>query len=138
MQKQKNTNKTNRGWVVDQLLIIGHLEATLSHLDEYVIARNEYADLGEEVYEARKTVMEDLLKEAKDPGLWCVIKHLATAYVMAEEVCHAREFDSETEILMTGIGDSLAGAAELALGLEKTACLRCLSERSAKDENNEG
>lgn len=134
MPMKKSKAKTSRGWVVDQLLTIGHLEAALSHLDEFAIARDDYTELATAIYEARKIVMEDLLDEAVDRKLWCVVKHLATAYVMSEEVCHAREYDRESEIIMTGVGDVLAGVAEMALGLEKTECLRCLSERSGNGQ----
>lgn len=134
MLKRKKQAKTSRGWVVDQLLTIGHLEAAMSHLDEFAIARNDYTELAADLYETRKTIMEDLLDEADDKQLWCVIKHLAAAYVMSEEVCHAREYDSESETIMTSVGDTLAGVAEMALGLERTECLRCLSERSGNNE----
>lgn len=123
---------SNRGWIVDALLEIGHLEAALSHIDEFAIAKSEYEELGKKIYATRKLAMEDVFKEAKDPGMWCIIKHLSTAYVMSEEICHAKEYESEKEIIMNTVGDCLAEATEIALGLEKTECLRCLSERSGK------
>ena len=124
---------TNRGYKLDELLAIGHLEATLSHLDEYVIAR-DYSDLARQTYTMRKDLEQDLLNKCEDANFWCVLKHLATAYVMTAEMCHAREYDMNSVLLMNRAGDCLASACESALGIEKSECLRCLSERLGKEQ----
>lgn len=121
--------KSNRGWIVDSLLAIGHLEATLSHLDESAFIDMDDS-LAKCIYQARKDLMERLLK-GSDSRYWCVLKHLSTAYVLSEESYHATH-DDELCHVMTNIGDQLATVAEISLGLEKTECLRCLSERSGK------
>lgn len=120
---------SNRGWVVDELLEIGHFEAALSHLDELVMDE-KYRDLAKLVYVARRNTMElSLMEECEDQKMWCVLKHLATAYVMSEEVCHAKEYDNDSVVLMSEAGSCLALAMEMVLGVERTECLRCLGEK---------
>lgn len=125
------SNQSNRGWQIDSLLAIGHLEASLSHLDEFIVAK-DYTELAEQIYTTRKDLESELLKDCEDPNFWCVLKHLATAYVMSEEITHSSEYSASSFIVMSRVGDCLASAAEEALGLEKSECLRCLSEKLAE------
>ena len=161
--KPTTTNQTNgRGWVLDQLILIGHYEAQLSHLDEklndlWETLNNETEDMermqqltntinslyevGRGIYESRKDAEEQIFKAfpEADKTWWCFVKHAAAAFVIASENFHARGFDADSERAMLGAAENLGRTTGLALGFEPYGCLRCLDEaiKGGKDAKAE-
>lgn len=143
--------KDARGWVLDQLILIGHYEAQLSHIDEKLndlwdAVNTETEDMekmqkmtntistlyeiGRGVYASRKEAETQVFEAFPDADktFWCMAKHAATAFVIAEENFHARNFDSDSERVMLGAAENLGKVVGLALGFEPYGCLRCLDE----------
>lgn len=160
----KPKTQGNRGWVTDQLILIGQYEAQMSHIDEKLNdiwtdfenhgdnealmekRTQELAVLYEiqkDLYTARKEAEQqifDVFPEA-DKTYWCLIKHAATSFVIAEENFHARGCDSQSESVMLKAASNLAKTTGLALRFEPYGCLRCLGEQIRltleKDEKDE-
>lgn len=146
-----NGQKDARGWVLDQLIMIGHYEAQLSHIDEklndlWEAVNNETDDInkmqkmtdtistlyeiGRGVYDARKEAEQQVFEAfpEADKTFWCMAKHAATAFVLASENLHARGFDADAEKVMLQAAENLGKVTGLALGFEPYGCLRCLDE----------
>ena len=148
MAKEKSDEK--RGWIFDQLMIVGQLEAAMGHNDEEVCNLYQEMDLNAdkpeeitkiadklnaiiEIVKATYPIRTDAQKQIFDAmngdmHQWCLIKHLATAYVTAGENYHARDCDPDAERVLTKTGEALAMACSLAFGFEPMSCLRCLDE----------
>lgn len=148
-----------RGWVIDQIMLIGQAEASLNHIDERIC--DLWTDLDNladtdtepkivtelaELYDLTKTLYKlrvdaenqvfDAFPDA-DRTKWCLVKHLATTYAIACENFHARECDPEAEKVMIDGGEALAKITAMALGFQPFGCFRCLSEAmEQKDESN--
>lgn len=156
-----------RGWIFDQLMIVGSLEAGMNHNDEEIC--NIYNQLSYEQDEKKITELTDKLNVNReilekdylnrvdalnqifneipdsDRHYYCQIKHRCATYVMAAENYHARHEDAESEKVLTEAGESLALTCSLAFGFEPMDCLRCLSDSLAdklgieiKSEKNNG
>ena len=142
----------NRGWVLDQLIMIGQYEAQLSHIDEklndlWEALSNEtdnvdemqrltnvlsgLYEIGRGIYDARKQAEDQVFAEfpEADKTFWCLVKHAATAFVIAEENFHARGFSAEAEKTMLSAAENLGKTVSLALGMDLYGCLRCLDEQ---------
>ncbi len=143
------------------MVLVGHYEAQLSHIDEklndlWEAVNNETEDMdkmkkmtdtisalyeiGRGVYSARKeaeTQIFDAFPDA-DKTFWCQCKHAATAFVIAEENFHARGFDADSERVMLAAAENLGKVVGLALGFEPYGCLRCLDEQLKSPKKNEG
>lgn len=151
MQSTTTNKAQGRGWVLDQLILIGHYEAQLSHIDEklndlWEMVNSETEDMkkrekgvetistlyeiGRGVYAARKEAEEQVFAAfpEAEKTFWCMVKHAATAFVLAEENFHARGFDADSERVMLEAAENLGKVAGLALGFEPYGCLRCLDE----------
>lgn len=140
-----------RGYILDQLMSIGHLEASLTHTDEEVV--NSYEDLssaGEDFgkvsdianslndtrerakrrYLLRAFLLDDIFTQIPNSNrkMLCEIKHDAADYVMLAEVYHARGFDENSEKALVEMGKILALSCSAAFGLEPLECLRCLND----------
>lgn len=140
-----------RGWVMDQLMLIGHLEAELSHCDERISninhdmkeintvgeaekltdELNHQNELAKITYQARRAVMDDLFRAFPevDEKAWCEVKHAVTAYTLAAEIYHARDFNPSAEAAMSIMAETMALVVSKAFGFDPMNCLRCLSER---------
>lgn len=148
-----------RGWLLDQIMLIGHYEAALTHDDEQIcnLEHDKEANSGEikeierianEVnfrtqlmamhYEARKQAELDIFEHFLDidKKKWCDIKHAAAAYVLAAEVYHARDFEPAAERNLIMAGKALAFLISYTFGFEPMDCLRCLSEAINEKEGN--
>lgn len=156
-----------RGWIFDQLMIVGSLEAGMNHNDEEIC--NIYNQLAYEGGEAVVTKLADKLNANREildkdyfnrvdalnqifnevPGsdrhYYCQIKHRCATYVMAAENYHARHENAESEKILVEAGEALALTCSLAFGFEPMDCLRCLSDSLAdklgveiKTEKNNG
>lgn len=148
-----------RGWILDQLILVGHYEAQLSHIDEKLNdlwnklegevenmeemqkttdAISALYEISRDVYAARKEAEQQIFDAVPDADktYWCQIKHCATAFVIAEENFHARGCDSESEKVMLKAASNLGKVVSLAFGFEPYGCLRCLDE-ALKGEKNE-
>lgn len=155
----KPKTQGNRGWVTDQLILIGQYEAQMSHIDEKLNdiwtdfenhgddqalmerRTKELAVLYEiqrDLYVARKEAEQQIFNEFPDADktYWCLVKHAATAFVIAEENFHARDCNAEGESAMLKAASNLGKTTGLALGFEPYGCLRCLDE-ALKGERNE-
>lgn len=149
-----------RGWIVDQLILIGHYEAQMSHIDEKLNdlwnkldtevndmeemqkttdTINALYEIGREVYEARREAEDQIFSAVPDadPTFFCQVKHSATAFVIAEENFHARGFDAESEKVMLKAASNLGKVVSIAFGFEPYGCLRCLSDRLNTPEPKE-
>lgn len=139
-----------RGWIFDEIVKVGQLEAAMGHNDEQIC--NLYSDMDnlEKPEDAQKIADElntnyeitrldygnrvDSLNGVFDavPGsdrhYYCQVKHRATAYVIAGENFHARGCTPEAERSLVLAGKSLALTCSLAFGFEPMECLRCLDE----------
>lgn len=148
-----------RGWVMDQLMLVGQFEAAMGHIDERITDiwvqmegledTDKLAKLSDELsalyetqrdlYNARVTAEQaifDAFPES-DRTKWCLVKHLAMAYSIASENFHARNCDANAESTLKDAAAALGRASGLALGFEPYGCLRCLDEAiQAKDNNN--
>lgn len=147
--------KQKRGWVFDQLMIVGQLEAGMNHNDEEVC--NIRTDMenhpddqeflegkAEELmfntqivaldYENRVDTLNQIFDAV--PGsnrhYYCQLKHRSAAFVQAAENYHARGCSAEAEETMVRLGKTLAMTCSLAFGFEPLQCLRCLDEAVQK------
>lgn len=125
-----------RGWVLDEIIRIGHIEAELSHIDEIMDDDNLTDDkeitnlewLSALLYEERVEIMNRLLDVTNaNPRYWCVLKHAATDYVIACENKHAVRFVSNEMA-----SEQLALACSLFFGFAPVGCLRCFDEQTNK------
>lgn len=145
-----------RGWYLDQVMAIGHLEADLTHTDEDITnahVDSEEVDSLEEMEKLAKTLSDaredgigtydlrtglcDDLFEAfpnADRKKICKVKHKAAAYILIAEVYHARRFDARAEVNLVRAGKALALACSEAFGVERVACIRCLNDALHAEE----
>lgn len=146
--------KQKRGWIFDQLMLVGSLEAGMNHNDEEIC--NIYNQLAYEEDEEVITKLTDQLNqnreiidmdyftrvdalnqifdavEGSNRHYFCQVKHRATTYIMAAENYHARHEDKGAEEILIKAGEALALTCSLAFGFEPMDCLRCLSDSLAK------
>lgn len=147
---------TKRGWVLDQIVIIGQTEAALGHIDERIsdiwqdldnaslgTETDKLADELSALYELEKDLYalrveaENQIFDAfpdADRTKWCLVKHLAMNYAVACENFHARDCHPDSEQVMLKAGRAVATASALAFGFAPFGCFRCLSE--AMDAKN--
>lgn len=145
-----------RGWYLDQVMAIGHLEADLTHTDEDIV--NTYVDSeevdsleeienlaqtlavaredGVNTYDLRASLCDDLFEAFPnaDRKKICKVKHKAAAYILVAEVYHARGFDAKAEENLLRAGKALAVACSEAFGVERVACIRCLNDALHAEE----
>ena len=146
-----------RGWIFDELMKIGQLEAAMGHTDENVC--NIYSDMeqygddiefitkkGDELasnneimqldYDNRVECLNAVFDavDGSDRHYYCAIKHRSTAFVIAAENWHARHGDPQAEQSLIKAGKSLALTCSLAFGFEPMSCLRCLDEALRKNK----
>lgn len=153
MSKKEPITPSNpkRGWIFDQLMLVGQIEAGMCHNDEEVC--NLYADMdnfGDDPDEIQKIanklntnvelIKDDYLDrvdalnevfdavEGSDRHYYCQVKHRATRFVLAAENYHARGCSPEAEARLVAAGKALATTCSLAFGFEPMQCLRCLDE----------
>lgn len=150
------TTDTKRGWIFDEIIKVGQIEAAMSHNDEQVC--NIYDDmdinandpdklegLANELninyeitkldYDNRVDCLNGIFNAIPDSDrhYYCQVKHRATAFVIACENFHARHCDANAERSMVNAGKSLALTCSLAFGFEPMSCLRCLDEAMKKN-----
>lgn len=149
-QISKDEKIVKRGWIFDEILKVGQLEAAMEHNDEEI--NNLYNDLHnnsgdikeiERVtdelsknkaiiqldYENRVNCLNDIFDEMNgDRHYYCQVKHRALVYVKAAENYHARKCHPNAEASLVAAGKSLALTCSLAFGFEPMDCLRCLSD----------
>ena len=151
----QDTNVVNkkRGWVFDQLMIVGSLEAGMNHNDEQIA--NLFYELGGEEDEETITKLTDEIAANReilnldyynrvdtlnaifdavpnsDRHYYCQVKHRATTYVLAAENYHARHECANAEETLKKAAEALALTCSLAFGFEPMDCLRCLSDSLA-------
>lgn len=140
-----------RGWVMDQIVLIGQVEAAMGHTDERIsdiwqdlngMDLNEESSQGlveelSSLYELEK-LLYALRVEAEnqifdafplaDRTKWCLVKHLAMSYAVACENFHARACCPEAEQVMLKTGEAVTMASAMAFRFEPFGCFRCLSE----------
>lgn len=144
-----------RGWIFDQLMIVGQLEAGMNHNDEEICnittemedhpddleflggkanELNANVEIIEMDYENRVDTLNQIFDAV--PGsnrhYYCQVKHRAAAFVQAAENYHARGCTEEAEQTMVRVGKTLALTCSLAFGFEPFQCLRCLDEAVKK------
>lgn len=152
---EKEELKQKRGWVFDELMIVGQLEAGMNHNDEEICNLTtemedhpddlEFLEEKADEINANVEILEldyrnrvDTLNQIFDaiPGsnrhYYCQLKHRATAFVQAAENYHARGCSEEAEQTMIKIGKTLALTCSIAFGFEPLSCLRCLDEAVSK------
>lgn len=144
---------SKRGWLLDQLMLIGHYEAELTHDDEQIVnihhdLENSSGDLQEvgrltdELnfrenltnlhYEGRAKAEEDVFNAF--PGLdidkkkWCDCKHSCAIYILACETYHARDLDPVAKENMIIAGKALTMLVSRTFGFEPMDCMRCLND----------
>ena len=144
-----------RGWIFDEIVKVGQLEAAMAHNDEQVC--NLYSDMEEFGDDADK--LSDIANELNvnyeitrldydnrvdslngifnaipnsNRHYYCQVKHRATVYAIAGENFHARHCDPEAERSLVAAGKALALTCSLAFGFEPMQCLRCLDEAMKK------
>lgn len=152
MDNQTEQNK-KRGWIFDQLMIVGSLEAGMNHHDEEICNIYNQLDYAEdqeaiqgladklsahreilaEDYTNRVNALNQIFDEFPDADrhLYCSLKHHAATYVMAAENYHARHEDEGSEAVLVKSGETLALVCSLAFGFEPMDCLRCISDSLA-------
>lgn len=146
-----NKNEKKRGWVFDQLMIVGDLENAMCHNDEQICnihsdMENSEDDIDALEKKAGELSMNynivaldyenrvDALNQVFDaiPGsdrhYYCQVKHRAAAFCKAAENFHARGCSASAERILVNAGKSLALTCSVAFGFEPMACLRCLDE----------
>lgn len=153
MSKKESVTPSDekRGWIFDQLMIVGQLEAAMCHNDEEVC--NIYSDmdtfaddpdqiqkLADKLNANIELIKNDYLNrvdtlnqvfnavKGSDRHYYCQVKHRSALFVMAAENYHARGADPEAEKTLVEAGKSLAMTCSLAFGFEPLQCLRCLDE----------
>lgn len=149
-QTEEVVTPQKRGWIFDEIVKIGQLEAAMGHNDEQIC--NLYSDMEnlEKPEDAQKIADElntnyeiirldydnrvDSLNAVfdavpdSDRHYYCQVKHRAMMYVIAGENFHARGCTPEAEQSLVKAGKSLALTCSLAFGFEPMECLRCLDE----------
>lgn len=153
MSKTETATQSNkkRGWIFDEILKVGQLEAAMEHNDEEIC--NLYNDMHNNAgeikeieritdelsknhaiitldYENRVNCLNDIFDaiEGSNRHYYCQVKHRATVFVKAAENYHARKCDPRAEQSLIKAGKSLALTCSLAFGFEPMDCLRCLSD----------
>lgn len=144
-----------RGWIFDQLMIVGQLEAGMNHNDEeicnittemedhpddldFLESKANELNANVEIVEMDYENRVDTLNQVFDavPGsnrhYYCQVKHRAAAFVQAAENYHARGCPEDAEQTMVRLGKTLALTCSLAFGFEPFQCLRCLDEAVKK------
>lgn len=149
---------TKRGWVLDSVVMVGHMEAELCHIDERISDLNEQVEnsvddldkaqkmadeiatlneLHASIYEARVKAMNDIFSSV--PGsndkYYCLLKHAAMAYIVACENAHARKGSTAAYESAISASQTLATVCSLAFGFEPFSCIRCLSDRLNAGDN---
>lgn len=144
-----------RGWIFDEIIKVGQLEAAMAHNDEEVhnirVAMEngvedptELADklsLNEDLikldYENRVDSLNDVFDsiEGSDRHYYCQVKHRATAVVIAGENFHARGCPASAENSLHLAMKSLALTCSVAFGFEPMECMRCLDEALKKSNS---
>lgn len=138
-----------RFWVLDELIKIGHLEAAMSHADETICNLEQDLESSTELGDVEKiakeqdysrqtirldyenrtlcedSIMDETHGNKKD---WCLLKHHATAFVIAAENYHARDCCSEAERSLILSAKALALTASHCFGFEIMDCLRCVGD----------
>lgn len=153
-------NNAKRGWLLDQIMLIGHYEAALTHDDEQIC--NIYNDLKansgslEEVekltdelnfrknlskihYESRAIAEQDIFESFRDidKKKWCDIKHAAATYTLAGEIYHARNYSPSAETNLVQAAKALSYLISYTFGFEPMECLRCFNDAMMAEENEE-
>lgn len=144
-----------RGWIFDEIVKVGQLEAAMAHNDEQIC--NIYSDMEEQGgdadaltkladelntnyeitrldYDNRVDSLNGIFNAIpnSDRHYYCQVKHRATVYAIAGENFHARHCDPEAEKSLVAAGKALALTCSLAFGFEPMQCLRCLDEAMKK------
>lgn len=150
-----------RGWIFDQLMIVGDLENAMGHSDEQICNihsdmevdgdstekmnrdaahLNANYELIEIDYENRVDALNQIFDEVEgsDRHYYCQVKHRAAAYCKAGENFHARGCSPEAERILIRAGKTLALTCSLAFGFEPMDCLRCLDEALNKNLQTKG
>ena len=151
-KKEQDSQTTNkRGWIFDQLMLVGQIEAGMCHNDEEICNlysdMDNHADNPDEIQKIadRLNTNLELIKndysdrvdalnqvfdavEGSDRHYYCQVKHRATRFVLAAENYHARGCNPEAEGNLVAAGKALATTCSLAFGFEPMQCLRCLDE----------
>lgn len=139
-----------RGWIFDEIIKVGQLEAAMGHNDEQICNLHQELEENDDTERVAKIADElntnyeitrldygnrvDSLNGIFDavPGsdrhYYCQVKHRAMAYCIAGENFHARGCTPEAEQSLIQAGKSLALTCSLAFGFEPMECLRCLDE----------
>lgn len=154
MEKGKAQQAVNivkpRFWLMDEIIKIGHLEASMSHSDEQICNLDHDIEInGDDLkkvealadektyhrelihlnYDNRTACENDIMEwfngDKKD---WCYIKHQAAVFVIACENYHARGCDPHAEASVIASGKALALATSHCFGLGMMDCLRCVGE----------
>lgn len=120
-----------RGWVLDEIIRIGHIEAALSHIDELISddeitddAKSDLEWMTKKLYKERVDIMKNLSNvQNAEPKYWCLLKHCATDFVIACENRHSVGVDISLS------SENLSFACSLFFKFSPTGCLRCLDER---------
>ena len=148
-------DQQKRGWIFDEIVKVGQLEAAMAHNDEQVC--NLYSDMEEfgddadrlskianelnvnyEItrldYDNRVDSLNGIFNAIpnSDRHYYCQVKHRATVYAIAGENFHARGCSPEAERSLVAAGKALALTCSLAFGFEPMQCLRCLDEAMKK------
>ena len=144
----------NRGWLLDQIMLIGHYEAALTHDDEQFCnidndMENNSGDLtviekfGDELhfrtelarmhYNARVEAESDIFTAFPDidKKKWCDLKHAAADFILAAEILHARDFNPTAQKNLVLAGKALAFLISYTFGFEPMNCLRCFNDAMA-------
>lgn len=144
---------SKRGWLLDQLMLIGHYEAELTHDDEQIInikhdmAQNsgsleEIEKLTDELnfrreleamhYQGRTLAEQDVFEAFPELELdkkkWCDIKHQCAIYILACETYHARDGHPTAEDSMVLAGKQLVFLVSHTFGFEPMDCARCFND----------
>lgn len=151
------TKPNKRGWIFDELIKVGQLEAAMAHNDEEVHSIrvklegvNEVDDitklsdelaLNEDIikldYENRVDSLNSVFDNIPNSNrhYYCQVKHRSTALVIAAENFHARGCPADAEDSLHRAFKSLALTCSLAFGFEPMECMRCLDEALKKSFN---
>lgn len=153
--------RKKRGWIFDQIMLVGDLENSMGHCDEQIcnIHSDMEVDGGDSDkmtsdashltgnyqlinidYENRVDALNQIFDEVEgsDRHYYCQLKHRAAAYCKAAENFHARGCSEEAERVLVRCGQSLALTCSLAFGFEPMQCLRCLDEALSKNIKAKG
>lgn len=151
--------EAKRGWLMDQIMEVGHYEAALTHDDEQICNiehdnENGSGDIKEvernaeemnfrlgltKLHYQSRVLAEQAIFEAYpdiDQKKWCDIKHAAADYVLAAEVFHARDFHPTAQKSLVMAGKCLSYLISYTFGFEPMDCLRCLNEALSSPLDN--